>query len=146
MNFTPIQPYTDDHMAWDDDQEMYILREQAMIEKGIDIRSRLNKLNTIAPENVLNNIFQTVADQIYGFIHQHSQDNKKQDFIIATVPSVRKILQKAMVQQCTYYLEKGNLARSVDKEVRAIAIDQLAKDTLNKEIKELGVPITYIGV
>lgn len=146
MAFTPIQPYTDDYMLWDEEQHMYILREQAMIEKGIDIRGRLNKLNTVSPEYVLNNIFQTVADQIYGFIHSHSQDNKRQDVVIATTPSVRNIIKKAMVQQCTYYLEKGNLARSVDKNIRAVAIDQLAKDTLNKEIEEFGIPITYIGV
>lgn len=146
MNYVKIDPYTDEDLEWNDKLGMYIITEQAIIKKGIDIRGRLNKLNAVSPEYIINAIRETISYQIYGYIHDCSVDNTLQDYIIATCASVRPILQTAMQQQAIYYLEKGNLSRSVDRELRAIAIDHNAKQTLNITIKDFGVPITYIGV
>ena len=83
---------------------------------------------------------------IYDYLHDFSMDNDRQDALIASIPSLRAIIQKAMLQQAIYILKEGNLSLSVDEDKRRKAIDYSAIKILNTTVKELGAPITYAGV
>ena len=68
-----------------------------------------------------------------------------QDYIIAKVPSARKMIQEAMEEQLLYMSLKGDLSRSTDKEKRELAIDETAKEICARVLPELGISIIYTG-
>jgi hypothetical protein len=49
-----IQPYTDERLRWDDYENRYYLTEKALINIGIDIRSRLAFNKVSSPEYIIN--------------------------------------------------------------------------------------------
>lgn len=126
-----IQPYSDDYMVWDENTHHYILTEKALIEKaGLNLRARMGDRSLITPEIAIKSFNTTVSDMIYQFIHEHNVDNARQDMLIATVPELRRIIQKAMELQAVYVSVQGNLYLSTKPEERAVAIDYLAQSML----------------
>lgn len=146
MTYCPIQPYSDELMTWNEVDEMYYLTEEALIKRGIPLRSRLALSKASSPEYIINGLLETVSEMIYNYIHDFSANNKAQDCLIATVPSLRKIIYKALIQQAVYVLKVGNLSLSVEDSIRSKSIDMNAVRTLNTVVHELGIPITYTGV
>ena len=136
-------PYNDEQMIFRDG--MYYLTEKALNFMGIDIRARLSESNAISPEYTINMILETVSNAIYGYIHEFNNDNNAQDRMIATVPSLRRIIKLALEQQAYYLLSLGDQAMTLDDDKIKHMVSPHAKQTLNRTIPELGVPITYIG-
>jgi hypothetical protein len=141
-----IQPYSDELMRYDELTNMYYLTEQALVRRGIDLRTRLSMTNSPSPEYVINGLLITVSELIYNYIHSFSQYNAKQDEIINRVEQARSIVYKALLQQAVYMLKVGNLTLSVDENVRRHAIDSSAIATLSTTITEVGASILYQGV
>lgn len=141
-----IQPYSDDYMLWDENTHHYILTEKALIERvGLNLRARMGDRSLITPEIAIKSFNTTVSDMIYQFIHEHNIDNSTQDMLIATVPELRRIIQKAMELQAVYVSVQGNLYMSTKPEERAVAIDYMAKSTLGTVVPCLGISILYTG-
>ena len=138
-------PYNDDYMQFDEFENQYILTEKALINRGIDLRARLAQRKAITPENVINGLLYTVSDMIYNYICACNDDDLRQKYLIANVPSLRQIIYKAMLYQAQYVLMVGNLSLSVDNDKRIKSIDENAKRILNTVVPELGKPITYSG-
>ena len=142
-----IRPYSDDYMIWDENTHHYILTEKALIEKvGLNLRARMGDRSLITPEIAIKSFATTVSDMIYQFIHEHNVDNARQDFLIGTVPELRRIIQRAMELQAVYVSVQGNLYLSTKAEERAVAIDYLAKSILGTVVPCLGISILYSGV
>lgn len=141
-----IQPYSDELMKFDEARNMYFLTEKALVLRGIDLRTRLSMTQCPSPEYVINGLLETVSEMIYNYIHEFAHDNEYQDKIINHIEQARNIVYRALLQQAVYMLKVGNLSLAIDDSVRKRAIDDNAKITLNTTIKELGRPITYIGV
>lgn len=140
-----IKPYNDDLMYFDELSGHYVLREQALIRQGIDLRGRLASTKAENATYIINGLLQTASDMIYDYIHDFNTANERQDYLIASIEGARPLIQKAMLQQAIYILKVGNLSLSVDDNERRKAIDYSAIRTLNTTIRELGVPITYSG-
>lgn len=138
-------PHSDDLMTFDEITGHYVLTEQALLENGTDIRKRLEQNRTVNATAVINRTLRRVSDMIYNYVHKFNHDNKQQDLWIATIPSLREIIYRAMLEQTEYFLMNGDLSRSVERDKREIAIDYSAQETLNTAVPELGVPITYQG-
>lgn len=141
-----IQPYSDNLMRYDSLTNMYYLTEEALVRRGIDLRTRLAMTQAPNPEYVINGLLETVSEMIYNYIHEYSHFNSLQDKIINHIEQARSLIYKALLQQAVYMLKVGNLSLSIDDAVRRRAIDQNAKQTLNTTIAEIGRPITYAGV
>lgn len=146
MNNNPTYPYNDDFMTFDLSVQQYILTEKALVSRGVDLRSRIAASNTVTPEGVIDNVLHLVSDMIYGYIHAFSADTKRQDYLIACVPSLRLILYNAMLYQAVYVWTNGNLLLSTNQEDREKAIDETAKQWLGRNVPELGCSILYVGV
>ena len=147
MQNNNFQTYSDDYMRYDDASGHYVLTEKALMEKcGINLRARMAETALVSPEVAIENVVTTVSDMIYQFIHEHNVNNARQDYLIATVPELRAIIQKAMVYQAIYVLNVGNLYLSTKPEERAIAIDYIAQSVLNNVVPCLGISILYSGV
>lgn len=138
-------PYSDDNMKFDVLEQKYVLTEHALINNGIDIRTRLSHNKMANATLVINRILKRVSEIIYNYIHTFNNDNKTQDELIAHIPSLRNIIYNAMLNQAEYFLYKGDLSRSADRNLRMLAIDETAKEYLNTTVQEIGVPITYAG-
>ena len=140
-------PYSDDYLFYDENTNHYILTEKALVENvGVNLRDRMAETSLVNPETVIKNFTRTVSDMIYQFIHEHNVDNGRQDYLIATVPELRQIIQKAMEYQAVYVLNVGNLYLSTKREERAAAIDYLAQSVLSNTVPCLGISIIYGGV
>ena len=140
-------PYSDDFLFFNEQSGHYELTEKALIERvGVNLRARMAETATVNPETAINSFNRTVSDMIYQFIHEHNANNAKQDHLIATVPELRRIIQKAMEYQAVYLLNVGNLYLSAKPEERAVAIDYLAQRILGNVVPCLGISIIYGGV
>lgn len=141
------KPYSDDYMVYDEITKHYVLTEKALIEKvGLNLRARMGERSLITPEIAIKSFNTTVSDMIYQFIHEHNINNAAQDMLIATVPELRQIIQRAMELQAVYVSVQGNLYLSTKPEERANAIDYLAKSILGTVVPCLGISILYTGV
>ncbi len=141
------RPYSDDFLYFNEETGHYELTEKALTDKvGLDLRARLSQNATVTPEVVIGTFVRTVSDMIYQFIHEYNVDNARQDCLIAAVPELRRIIQKAMEYQAVYVANVGNLYLSTKPEERAIAIDYLAQSVLNTSVACLGRSILYAGV
>ncbi len=146
-NQNTSRPYSDDYLFYNEISGHYELTEKALIERvGVNLRARMSETALISPDVAINNLTRTVSDMIYQFIHEHNVDNRKQDCLIATVPELRQIIQKAMEYQAVYVLNVGNLYLSTKQEERAVAIDYLAQSVLGNVVPSLGISIIYGGV
>lgn len=142
-----IKPYSDDFMIWDATTHHYVLTEKALLEDvGLNLRARMDESSFVNPEIAIRSFCRTVSDMIYQFIHEHNVDNAKQDFLIASVPELRRIIQRAMELQAVYVSVQGNLYLSTKPEERAVAIDYLAQSALGNTVPCLGISILYNGV
>ncbi len=124
---------------------MFYLTEQELIEMGIDLRARLAASKAAAPEYTIRMILETVTNTVYGYIHEFNNDNNAQDRLVATVPSLRNIIKTALEQQAYYLISLGDQALTLDDAKIKHMVSPHAKQTLNRTIPELGVPITYVG-
>lgn len=141
-----ICPYSDDYLYYDENTNHYVLTEKALVENvGLNIRARMAETAAVNPEIAIKSFNRTVSDMIYQFIHQHNINNRAQDVLIASIPELRQIVQKAMEYQAVYVANVGNLYLSTKPEERAVAIDYLAQSVLGEVVPCLGVSILYTG-
>lgn len=138
-------PYSDDLMFFDEARNRYILTEAALTANGTFLRQKLSYNKTIDPSTVITRVLTRVSEMIYTYIHSFSANNYVQDKLIAEIPSLRPIIYDALLCQAEYFLLKGDLTRDLDKNIRALAIDDNAKRYLETNVRELGYPITYAG-
>ena len=115
-------------MAFNELTEMYVLTEEALTSRGINLRARLASNKVVSPENVINEFLQTVSEMIYGYIFDNSLNVVSKININNTVE--RQLFERALIKQAIYVLSVGNLLLSVDENQRAIAIDTVAKSLL----------------
>lgn len=140
-----IQPYSDDMLSYDTLRGRYMLTETALEMNGTDLRTRLEFNRTANAVSIINRVLSRVSEMIYNYIHSFNHDNRRQDELIAHIPSLRSIIYYAMLNQAEYFILNGDLSRSPEPDKRALAIDPTAKEYLNTIIPEIGVPITYSG-
>ncbi len=145
--FNACRPYSDDYLFYDENTNHYVLTEKALTDNiGVNLRERMAESALVNPEVAIKSFTRTVSDMIYQFIHEHNVDNARQDCLIATVPELRQIIQRAMEYQAIYVLNVGNLYLSTKPEERAVAIDYLAQSILGNVVPCLGISIIYGGV
>lgn len=133
-----IQPYSDDYLVYNELTGRYVLTAKNIQDNyGIVIGD-----NKIGVQGILN----MVSISIYNFIHKHNIDNAKQDTMIAFTEKGRQIINDAMCMQFLYIRQVGYLNRSTDKDKRALAIDEDAKEILSEVIPEFGCSVLYCGV
>ena len=137
--------YSDDRMIFDEYSGRYVLTERALLDNGIDLRSRLERNRTVNATAVINRTLRRVSDMIYNYVHRFNLDNKQQDLWISSIESLREIIYRAMLEQAEYFLMNGDLSRSVERDKREVAIDYSAQQTLSTVVPELGAAITYQG-
>ena len=135
-----IKPYSDDYLTYNENTGRYVLTTKNLLENyGIDLDS---SANSVGAQGILN----MVSISIYNFIHKHNFNNEMQDYMIASTEKGRKIINDAMCMQFMYIRQAGYLSRSTDKDKRAMAIDEDAKEILSQVIPEFGCSVLYCGV
>lgn len=136
-------PFSDEYLIFKDGR--YFLTEAALIRMGIDLRERLAASKAITPEYTISTILEMVTDTIYEYIHKFNSDNDAQDRTIAYCAGMRKIIQKALEHQAYYLISLGDQAMTLDDNKIRHMVSPHAKNALERNIPELGVPIVYIG-
>lgn len=140
-------PYSDNFMIFDETSKRYVLTNEYVRQRlGIDLIGSASERDFSNSEIAVKHFLEEISDDIYNFIHAHNINTAKQDLLIAYVPSLRNILQKAMGQQVIYARMNGMLAYSTDKDKAYMAVCPKAKQTLLQVVPELGYSILYTGV
>lgn len=153
-----IYPYGDDAMVYDLDEHRYILTEQCVLkELNINLGVRLNSRGSATVQKVPSEILDQISQTIYGEIYKCSIFNDFQEYLLAKMPSARKIIKEAMKQQVLYFLVNGDTSRysGIDiKNSKALdlkvlrnksVLDPRTEQILWKPIKETGLSILYSG-
>lgn len=139
-------PHDDEYMVFDPILRRYVLTESAITNYvGINVRQRIEVNPTVDATVIIKQITRRVSELVYSYIHQFAFNTARQDELIATVPTLRPIMFEALCQQMQYFLHKGDLSHSIDREERTKAIDETAKDTLARYVPELRNSIIYAG-
>lgn len=141
-----IQPYNDDYMVFDTISNQYVLTEAALKSRGFDLRNEVITGDFVNPEAVIQGFFMFVSDTVYAYLHNFAADTTRQNFLIATVPSLRNIILRAMLWQAIHMYKNGDGWLSDDKNVQDTAIDKRCISILNENVPELGQSILYCGV
>ena len=125
------EPYNDDFMTFDQMMGHYVLTEKFALDRyGIDLFEGINDRNSANAQIAVNAFLRQVSNLIYNFIHDFSTYNARQDWLIAHNENLRSIIQQAMGEQLVYMNMNGDLSRSTDREKRALAVDENAKQIL----------------
>lgn len=138
-------PFNDERMRYDDALGMYVLTTYALQERGYDIADRVTALGIQNPTMAVNGFLLGVSELIYEYIHSHNTANDFQDYLIATVGSLRPIIYRALIAQAVYMYANGDLSLSTDDRDAGKEIAPRAKNELNTTVPELGTCITYTG-
>lgn len=140
-------PYSDNFMVFDELSKRYVLTNDYVMQRlGVDLAGTANERGLVNPSTAVQHLLEEVSDDIYNFIHAHNANTEKQDLLIAHVPSLRLIIQKAMGQQLLYSRMNGFMSYSADKDKQFMAICPKARQTLLQIVPELGFSILYTGV
>lgn len=138
---SPNEPYSDEYMIFDEMTGHYVLTSKFALDRyGIDLFEGANDRNATNVQLAVSAFLKQVSNMIYNFIHDYSIYNQRQDFLIAHNAQLRAVIQQAMGEQLVYVHTVGDLSRSTDKEKRALAIDENAKQIL------INSGICYSGV
>lgn len=133
-------PYSDEYMTYDLKTHRYVLTSKDLLENfNENLQVKFKDEKDVQP------FLRQVSTEIYSYIHKFNTNTKLQDFIIAKTESGREIIKEAMEQQALYMLTVGIISRSLDKEHRALRIDENAEDALLRNIPEIGTTILYTG-
>lgn len=141
-----IKPYSDEYMTFDEFTKHYYLTEKAVLDElGIDL---ISAAKTQAYGDIqVKQILKTVSMHCYKYIHEFTTRNDFQDGVIATTEEGRNLIFRAMLEQFLYVKKNGDLLRSIDRERRALYMDETAKSILNEPLKCLnGGLLTFCGV
>lgn len=142
-----MKPYSDDYMTFDEQSGRYVLTEKyAFEELGLELYGDVNARGSTSEQIAVARILKQCSNIVYNYIHSFSVYNARQDFLIATIPSARKMIMDAMGEQLIYMAQVGDLSRSTDSEKRKLAVDESAKQTLERTLPEIGTTILYCGV
>ena len=144
MNFCYIEPFNDGLMRFDVSANQYVLTEKALSENGINISPETD--DTAYAQTVTANVLKRISRKVYNFIHMHNVDNPKQDWLIAHVPSLRKIIYEALTAQALYMYTVGDLALTTDRDLtKRSNISEDCAEVLLTTVPELGICILYTG-
>ena len=133
-------PYSDLFMKYDYKTHRYILTDKDVTDNlCIDIHNRLKN------KNLVDSLLNQISIQVYSYIHKFNKNNKAQDYVIASTEDGRQIIKEAMEQQLIYFLAVGDLSRTPDENKRKFWFDEMAKQVLLRDIKEIGTTICYTG-
>ncbi len=139
-------PYNDDSMIFDETSGRYVLTEKALLDMGVDLRARLAARKATSPEAEISNKLKAVSRRVYGFIHEFSIYNDRQDKLLAVLPSARPVIFEALQVQADYELSVGNQYKSLDDTKVKYAISPELVQILDCTLPEIGRSILYAGV
>ena len=144
MNFCYIEPFNDELMRFDITTNQYVLTEKALSENGINISPETD--DTTYAQTVTASVLKRISRKVYNFIHMHNNDNPKQDWLIAHVPGLRKIIYEALAAQALYMYTVGDLALTTDRDLtKRSNISEDCAEVLLTTVPELGICILYTG-
>lgn len=133
-------PYEDEFMTYDLKTHRYILTKEDLY---MNYNENLDK--KFKDEKDIQPFLRNISNEIYNYIHSFNINPIRQDFIIAQTESGRQIIKEAMESQAIYELRVGNYRYSGDPEKQKNWLAPDAKDILDRELPEIGVPVTYAG-
>ena len=139
-------PYNDEYMIFDENTNRYILTSKCVYDRlGVDLEGTIKSRGAVNAQILANRFLEEVSDDIYEYIHKYNLNTAKQDLLIAKIPSLRNIIQKAMEQQFLYSRLNGILGYSVEKDKRENRVCEKAINTLEQIVPEIGISILYTG-
>lgn len=97
-----MKPYNDNLMIYDYDAHRYILNHEGSGEH-LNIAKAYGSIENIKTQ--LRSISRTIYNYIY--LHSHSNNRDFLEYMLATEPSLRKVLYEAMLSQVIADVESG---------------------------------------
>lgn len=136
----------DDYMRYDYDLHRYVLTlKYATDVLGINIEERVSSNRAVNATAVINNFLTEASDAVYEFLND-CNDTQTIAYIIAVSPTARKVIQKAMGKQFTYYASAGMLDYTANRELQDLSLNKKAKaELLSVTIPETGAVLGYCG-
>ena len=118
---------------------MFILTEEEMRKAGVDIQSRLGVVGNTNKDAVIKQFLKQVSFLIYSKIRHNA-------YLCDNNTIAQALLKEALIEQAIYVLANGDLSKSTDPQLRAIAIAPAVDTILSQPIGNSGISLLYCGV
>ena len=151
-------PYSDDAMTYTERWHRYVLTQQAVRDHlGVDLGEQLNTRGAVDRAAAAQMFLNTISREIYAFIYSCGSQNVVQEYLAAKHPAARDILFEAMLEQVSYTLLNGDIAKLSGIDVRkgtamdrkALSVSQIApvaKEILSRPLDTVTPCLIYGGV
>ncbi len=150
-------PYSDDAMLYSEKWHRYVLTQQAVRDHlGVDLDIRLNTRGAVDHAAVAPAFLNNVSRELYAYIYSCNVQNAVQEYLAAKHPAARDILFESMLEQVSYLLLNGDIAKLSGVDVRkgvvmdrkalaAAKISPVAIEILSKPLDTVTPCLIYSG-
>ena len=104
------QPFDNDEMTYNMEEHRYVLKEEYVRSRGIDLGLILNTETAPIPEVVGKLFLDRVSQMVYNNIYSYGREAYKKEYILACDPTKRNIIRDAMMERIEYICDSGDLS------------------------------------
>lgn len=105
-----IQPYNDDTMKYSVEDKRYILLEEYVRNKGIDLGLVLETAGTPEPSKLPSIVLDRISSLVYENIYSYGRSKDQKEYLLACSPEFRSAIRDAMVERLRYMIDSGDLS------------------------------------
>lgn len=106
------EPYSDEDMIYDKSTRRYILTEDFVLNKGINLSLELNTDGAPDASSVARETLKRVSLLVYSNIYNYGRDIKTKEYLLACNPELRQPIRDAMLERLKYMIHNGDLSIS----------------------------------
>ena len=103
-------PFSDDEMRYDGDKHRYVLTEEFVRNKGIDLGLELNADAAPEPSKVPELALERISLLVYSNIYNYGRQTKDKEYLLACHPELREVIRDAMLERLKYMIDSGDLS------------------------------------
>lgn len=103
-------PYSDNQMIYSKEKRRYILTEEFVRERGIDLGLELDADAAPEPSKVPELALDRISLLVYSNIYNYGRQRADKEYLLACQPELREIIRDAMLERLKYMIDSGDLS------------------------------------
>ena len=104
------QPFDNDEMTYNMEEHRYVLKEEYVRSRGIDLYLSLNTDFSPEPSSVPGIFLDRVSQLVYENIYDYGREAYNKEYLLACDPSLRSVIRDAMMERVRYIESSGDLS------------------------------------
>ena len=107
---TFTNPVSDDTMVYNKQEKRYILTENYVRERGIDLSLILDTEHSPEPSKVPELFLDRISMLVYNNIYSYGRQREDKEYLLACNENLRPVIRDAMIERISYIYSSGDLS------------------------------------